>query len=422
MIRIFLLVLLPIFITSCSSIKVGNIAFSTKEICSAEYVNTKVFIPSRSLGCLPPQRFSNVGKFHFTKQRPLLSASELQLINFSVGRFHQDYQKVLSSEDVQNILKENSYSSSSNGQIKKFNVAPSLIGRIFSLKDKSPPSTGDFTFYPLDHNNIKLLPTEVLLSTELEANEELIRKAGLDLNLREIIKTTLESNKVRQKFIDGITDQLVDATLDFERQKSINSTSLGKFQYVSIENSTLDHLVNQLKNRCWLTDTTDTSCLLNESKQAIQQVDHFNLNNYVSDLAEPIEKGNSYGLIIGASIINTSGDSNQCLGNDVSVVVNERTAEQGTLQGCVDLIAELEKKLIKQVTQNVHSSESSKSATKDEVDDVIKVVSENATNIASAYIQRKSRAYKTLRIHGHSSVLAIQYVVLKKCMNEKTCK
>ena len=58
----------------------------------------------------------------------------------------------------------------------------------------------------------------------------------------------------------------------------------------------------------------------------------------------------------------------------------------------------------------------------DEVDDVIKVVSENATNIASAYIQRKSRAYKTLRIHGHSSVLAIQYVVLKKCMNEKTCK
>lgn len=422
MIRIFLLVLLPIIITSCSSIKVGNIAFSIKEICSAEYVNTKFYIPSRTTGCLPPQRYSKVNEFHFTKQRPLISASELQLINFSVDRFHQNYRKVLSSEDVQNILKENSYSSSSNGQIKKFNVAPSLIGRIFSLKDKSPPSAGDFTFYPLDHNNIKLLPTEVLLSTELEANEELIRKAGIDLNLKEIIKTTLESSKVRQEVIDGITEQLVDATLDFERQKLINSTSLGKFQYISIENATLDHLLNQLKNRCWLTDTTETSCHLNESKQAIQQIDHFNLANYVRELGEPIETGNSYGLIISASIINTSGDSNQCLENDVSVAVNERSAGQGILQGCADLLAGLEKKLIKQVTQNVHSSVSSKSATQDEVNDVIKVVNENAINIASAYMQRKSRAYKTLRIHGHSSVLAIQYIVLKKCVNEKTCK
>lgn len=412
--------LLPIVISSCSSIKVGNVAFSTKEICSAEYVNTNFYIPSRSIGCLPPQRYSHVSEFHYTKQRPLLSASELQLINFSVNRFKQDYQKVLSSEDVQNILKENSYSSSSNGQIRQFNVAPSLIGRIFSLKDNIPPSTGDFTFYPLDHNNIKLLPTEVLLSTQLEANEELRRKAGLDLNLTEIIRTTLESSKLPQKFIDSITNQLVNATLDFERKNLINSTSLGKFQYVSIEDATLDYIVNQLKNRCWLPEVSETTCQQSENKQQINQIDHFNLASYFRELAEPIEQGNSYGLIIGASIINTSGESNQCLENDFSTAVNERITEQRSLQGCADLLAGLEKKLISQVTQNVHSSEFSKSATKEELNDIVKIVNENALNIGSAYMQRKSRTYKSLRIHGHSSVLAIQYIVLKKWINEKS--
>ncbi len=155
--KLFIVLVTAIGLQGCGSIKLGNVSFKAKEICSEEYAD-----PLRTgSGCLPPARASNIQSYYYmNKPRLLISGDDANFLDMHVQIRESKINKVKLAVDkasaVGDMASANSHAKSVenalynamhtlNSGVANPNLLPSLIGRVFVVNVVESPSV-DHTF------------------------------------------------------------------------------------------------------------------------------------------------------------------------------------------------------------------------------------------------------------------------------------
>lgn len=383
-------------LTGCfyKGVKVGDIKFKAPEICSKEYAITYLnIIEHPTLGCLPPQRFQYVEDFNFTLQRPPISLKESNKIS--------DVAKKIE------LNKESTDDAKSNS-----NLAPTFIGRIIEfnpVKDKKLPESGNFTYPTIKDFKVVEIPTAVLLSTQVSANEDVKKQLSAKLNAGELVNGYLTTQYAQPP--EKLKNALKDVVLKYESETDIQRLSLGKFQYVTIEEDFLDETIQILQNRCLIeNDKTETSCdptSLTDLRFIDPKVGNYvnAIENLVTENKKRRDKA-AFALIIGASILNTSGDTNSC---EIGSLAAGTNSKDQSVTPCSEL-AKLIKLKLEEVNLDPSRFGIDAQSQANAIENSKNQVSEN---IASAFFSRKKATLKTLKLNDHASVLAIHYILIQ---------
>lgn len=416
--KMIAVVMLLLPFTSHAGVKVGDIDFSYEEVCSKEY--TVKWFGFDTLGCLPPQRFVETQKYHFTRLRPLINETEVKGIN----------------DKAQDVIENVSSTGTAASNIDS-NLAPSFIGRIFPFgeefeedRTKEVPTDGQLTTPPLSYD-INKMPTKVMLSTELGGASASQRKMGLKIDVDGLVTTVLAQNPQLIKTKEILTKALKDVTASYEATQEATQSSLGKFQYVSIRSDVLDGIIQGLSDRCLIVTNLEKakspvapkvyshSCKPSQTPFS-KDYNGFKTDDYLNALVTRMDQNNKnnlfghpasyYGLIIGAAIINTSGLSSKC--STTSGSISNTTFTPGKISSCDELAAKINTKIEENGKQNNGSnpaeppSEAQKEVGKMTSNDKEEI----SKALAEAYITSKNTVLKNLKLDGHSTILSIHYI------------
>lgn len=383
-------------------VKVGDIKFKATEICSKEYALTYFNVLEHpTLGCLPPQRFESVSDFNFTLRRPPITLEESKDINKEAQRVELKNLSIVAPKS-------------------NHNLAPTFIGRIvefktFEDKEIKLPKSGNFTYPPIPNFDIKQIPSTVLLSSQVSANEDVKKQMAAKINVGDLVNTYL--NLQYPNLPTKLIDALKDVVAKYESETDIQRLSLGKFQYVSIDENYLDQTIQVLQSRCLTvrdekgTGVKDNASCVPAPFKDFASIDQ-NVVNYISSIESLMHENKkrrgdvAFALIIGASILNTSGDTLSCEKESFgagSKPSDLDVSSCNTLQGRIKLkIDEVNNNPSKFDVEPIDAKNLLQTS-KDSI----------STNIASAFFSRKKATLKTLKLDDHASVLAIHYILLQ---------
>ena len=224
--------------SGCSHIYVGDVSFTSVEVCSEELASRL----HPHTGCLPPTRAENAQSYFLARYRLQLSPNEAKNIESGTP---QDGGK---------------------------NLLPSWLGRAFRVAVETGangnslvvPASGDLEFVPLDKFPERQIETEVLVQTNLSGVVQKKVKASVALDPAEIARMALGLAGLPQ--IQALQDVLVSQVLNAGHEKYSLNSATGSYFYVSMTPAELDSLTMALARCGWRVDvppgrqkTTSTS-------------------------------------------------------------------------------------------------------------------------------------------------------------------
>jgi hypothetical protein len=405
-----------LLLTGCSTIYVGNVPFTTVEVCSEELASRL----HRQSGCLPPTRAENAQGFYLARYRLQVSPSE--------------------KNNLDAVTSEPRWPS-------PVNLMPSWIGRAFSVDahragDKlamNVPSSGNLDFMPLgsevDRPESKI-KTEVLMTTAMTGAVQKKLSVGAEVNPAEVVQRALNASGLAAAAPSGLKDVLLGQVVQAGYQRQSTSAAQGAYFYVSMTPDMLDSLRSALQLCGWSLDVPPGqqkaagSGLSSTSGpgEAIQFVkkantrpvmkncahelakDHPEISAPVTHLLSELQRAARHldvpkvvGVVVGVAILRTvKGQSEMCSKFDISLVTQKGMRSPVNTATCDALRLALTN--FEGVRPNIVEP-SGKTEAGSKLSD-----EEKKQLLLSVHAEYASAAFKSLDVHDHTSILAIHWV------------
>lgn len=372
--------------SACSSIYVGNISFTETEVCSEEYASR-----IRTTGCLPPAPVAN-----------------------TQGYFLKRFRLSIPEQDGKNLAEL----ASKDEKSSKTNVVPSIIGRMFKAEMGAgnrvivPETGGRISFLPDEMNDV---PTEIV---RMDLTGVVRKKIGLDTNLDAGALIDAAAKSTGLSVPPAVKNQL---TLYWAAHKDSIDASSGSYYYASIEPKVLAQLARDLETKGYMIaqspaqETQETEHWLSNSYAKVENlyaaVPSISYNkdsgnfDFGSDEKDGAKTNDSVlGIVIGAAIIRTkAGRSELCsdmeLGNLSGI---DPASNCGTL-----------KTILEKFSQGKPWGELPNAAPDAAAAKATEKADQGAFLRAFSFSYANAK-YKTLSIGDHSSLLAIQWLPIRR--------
>jgi hypothetical protein len=404
-----LLAILP----GCSTIYVGNVPFTTVEICTEELASR---LHPHS-GCLPPTRAEHAQRFFLARFRLEVSPTEAEsLIN-------------------------------SAGAAQSGNQLPSWIARVFrpvsdQAADGSPvwkaPQSGDMEFSAI--GDVKAPPerniaTEVLINTDLSGVVQKKLAAGAELNPAEVVDRALGA--VGAAGISaGLRDALVEKVAKLSHESNGFDAGKGRYYYVSMTARNLDSLTSAVSICGWdirqkpgeqhagfeapaqeLTTRRgsavhDDDCTRRLASNASIAPEVKALVAAIQDASATRSDVNVVGIVIGVAILHTDrGMSELCTKTELGLL-SGGTSQAATTASCDEL---------RTLLKSYDGGSVTPPAATAPAPAVASVLSDaqKKTLLISLTAEYSRATYRSLALHPHTSVLAIHWI--PACVRGSNC-
>jgi hypothetical protein len=432
---------IAVWLSGCSAIYVGNIKFTSTEICSEEYASR---LHPHS-GCLPPTRAQNAqGLFLARFRLPVSQCEACNLTNdcpetkvAGVLRCSQPEQKPKPEQQPKNLL-------------------PSLVGRIFKAvqdngdeSDWEAPASGNIEFIavgPVDKPPHMAIPTEILVKTDISGVVQKKLTVGADLNAGVLVDSALTAAGIPVAAAAklGLKKALENQVLNANFGRSGLDAAKGAYYYVSIGPGELDRLMSAFTLCNWYvvqepghqktTDTRASSATQAPGAGGTGVAEAKKPPLPVKDCAEILKNAPSIsdetrnlisaiqvtrdgrpdlrvvGLVIGAAIAQTvKGQSELCTSTELGLIrKGDKEENKNKLTPSCDSLRVLVEKFknseeIKPVSTPDSPRTSPSVAAEDQANTLL-------TSLSAAYARA---SFKALDIESHTSVLAIHWVPVR---------
>jgi hypothetical protein len=419
-------------LTGCSAIYVGNVKFTSTEICSEEYASR---LHPHS-GCLPPTRAENAQGLFLARYRLPISQCEACSLT-------KDCPKTTDA-GAQNCTPPKQESK---------NHLPSLVGRLFKAKqeeggdsDWEAPASGNIEFIavgPVVNPPHTAIPTEILVKTDISGVVQKKLSAGVELNAGALVDGALAAAgiPVAAAAKTGLKKALEDQVLTANFGRSGLDAATGAYYYVSVTSDELDHLMSAFRICNWYidqepghrktTDSRSSNSTLAPDTETTGAAEARQSLLPVKDCAESLKSAASIsdvtrtlisaiqatrdrrpdlrvvGLVIGAAIAQTiKGHSELCTSVELGLIRQGKTPEKPTAS-CDSLRALVDQF---QKTQQI-TPPSTPDAPREQASVLTADQSKMLITALSASYARES--FKVLNIESHTSVLAIHWVPVR---------
>ncbi len=411
------LAFIGVLLSGCSHIYVGNVGFTSVEICSEELASRM----HRSKGCLPPTRAENAQGFYLARYRLQVSPAEAKVLD---------------------ALAENK----AGENIK--NHVPSWIGRVFNLdaptetpgsnelKIRVPP-TGNLNFLPLGEAGKRPesnISTELLMRTDMTGAVQKKLSVGAEVNPAEVVDAALKFSGLGGASTPlGLKDVLLGQVIQAGYQRQSSSAAQGGYYYMSMTPEMLDSLNAALALCNWSLDMPPgqqkadglaSTSGPGESLQLQRKADGKTADNCAHllarqhpEIAGPVKQlmvdlqvagrtmqgSRVVGIVIGVAILRTvKGQSEMCSRADIGLVAKGSIRMPVETDSCNALrtaVANFEG-----IKPNIVEPSDKKEAGGKLNDEDKKQL------LVSVHAEYARAVYKTLEVHDHTSILAIHWV------------
>jgi hypothetical protein len=378
-------------LSGCGTIYVGNVSFTSVEVCSEELASR---LHPHS-GCLPVTRAENVQGFYYTRFRVQLSPKE--------------------AADLTDSPK-------SPGK----NLVPSWIGRVFVANADSDagkdrkwlvPVNGNLDFLPLGNATSQpesAIPSEIQFQTDFSGVVQKKFEASVELDPAKIVESALGAGAIPPAVSDVLVKKMIQAGIG---SKSFDAGK-GKYTYVSMSPPQLDSLTNALALCGWrvvqATNRQEQETSGSRPRAAWRGKPRSgcsqklaavpSVRDEVKTLLRDVEALarddiEVVGIVIGVAILHTDkGRSDICSDQEIKLVDRGESPGAGTT--CEKLWTQLKDlKLADGLTSDAKSAGATAGPDSD------------PTQILRALNAEYSRAaYKAIDIQPHTSILAIHWI------------
>jgi hypothetical protein len=392
-------------LSGCSTIYVGNVPFTTVEICTEELASR---LHPHS-GCLPPTRAEHAQRFF-------------------LARFRLE----VSPDEAQNLIDP-----AANG--RPANQLPSWIGRVFRpVSDQAAdgnlvwkaPETGNMEFSAIGDVGAppeRSIATEILINTDISGVVQKKLALGAELNPAEVVDRALGAVGAAG-IPPGLRDALVEKVAKLGYERNGFDAGKGSYYYVSMTPRNLDSLTSAVSICGWDIrqkpgdQHAGSEALVQELAKgpgAAAHVDdctrrlaaNASIAPEVKALVAAIQAAaaarsdvNVVGVVIGVAILHTDrGMSELCTKTDLGLLSSGATQQVAT-ESCTELRTLLTT-YVESGTVRPPDAAGRAPAAAPTLSD------EQKKSLLIALTAEYSRAaYKSLALHPHTSVLAIHWI------------
>lgn len=219
-----------LLLSACSTIYVGNVPFTSVEVCSEELASR---LHPRS-GCLPPTRAGTAQGFYLARYRLQVSPGEAANLGVTASEKPGD-----SKSDPVNHL-------------------PSWIGRVFKTSHEIQgdklvlrvPPTGNLDFIPLGSESARPeagIRTEPLVTTDITGVVQKKLSVGAEISPTEVVDRALKFSGLNAAGIPpGLREVLLDQVIKAGYERQSTDAAQGTYYYVSMTPAMLDSLTSAL--------------------------------------------------------------------------------------------------------------------------------------------------------------------------------
>lgn len=389
-------------LAGCGSIYVGNVRFSSDEICSRELASAR----NPNTGCMPPTRAENAQGFYLARYRLQVSPAEAE--------------SLLSGQAL----------------APSVNHLPSWIGRVFVARAGEKDGQGEIRWQAPQDGNIEFLPlsgapetkiaTELQVKTDITGAVEKKLDAGASFNPAEVVSSAMAAAGLAPAAWPGLQEVLSDTVAKVGFQRTSLDAGRGTYYYVSMKSAQLDSLTSALARCGWRVSQSpgsQQSTFAFAELFALMSKVASGLDNCLADGADsPIdpnvkallasvarERGarpdaRTFGMVIGVAILRTEGRSELCSRQDLSLLASGTSASL-TTSACESLRLLLNNHAEKPALAPTQTPQSQQTTT-------LTPDQRKSLLMALAFEYARS-SYKAMQLYPHTSVLAIHWLPMQ---------
>lgn len=403
-----------VFLSACSTIYVGNVPFTTVEVCSEELASR---LHPRS-GCLPPTRTETAQGFFLARYRLQVSPSEAANLSLSESEMEK---------------------------LGRGNHLPSWIGRVFNTisdpqdgqLDLRVPSSGNLDFIPLGSETTRpeaAIRTEALVKTDLTGVVQKKVSLGGEINPAEVVDRALKFSGLDVAGIPpGLKSVLIGEVVKGGYERYSTDVGQGAYYYMSMTPEMLDSLTSALTLCNWRVgrdpgrQTADIIAPTVTPGEAFQLSvsagtpvtrcfeDKLKDNNTIASGVKTLLKNlqetasnrpdlQVVGIVIGVAILQTKGQSEMCSRFELGLLAKKGMQSSLITPSCEQLRLALTNFAGTRPASTTPGAAPAGTPLSDE---------EKRNLLLSVQAEYARATYKALEIHPHTSVLAIHWVPVR---------